>query len=395
MESESLSKSLRVPIFDERGIVRYAIAVFQDITKRKLAEEELHRYRDQLEELVEARTVELAEVNQQLQRRVQELTSLNLVGQTVASVTDLQTIFNNVAETMTDLFGAFSTGISVYNMARRERSLVAWHTGTGYAGPDYIGEVFSTENDQVNQRLFESERAFVLSDPQTTPLFTELLRQTMQERQVQCMMFVPLLARAEVIGNMTVSSTEDGRVFSADELNLAETIAGQVAAAIDMARLFEREKEQRQMAESLQETAAVLNSSLDLKVVLRKILEQLKRLVVYDGATIYLREGRHLVVQEADGIHASAVGSQISFAENSPVIEVFQQAKLHGATAETDTLRNGASGLAQSVGSWMGAPLIGAEDVIGVLILDNHKPAAYDDEDLGILERSPTKQRLR
>jgi signal transduction histidine kinase/GAF domain-containing protein len=54
------------PVFDEKGDVAYAIAAFQDITKRKQVERLLDRYSKNLEKEVEKRTAELADKNEQL-----------------------------------------------------------------------------------------------------------------------------------------------------------------------------------------------------------------------------------------------------------------------------------------------------------------------------------------
>jgi len=60
-----------VPIF-HNGKVMGAVFVHEDITERKLAENELKQYRDNLEELVKGRTVELNQANEQLQAEITE-----------------------------------------------------------------------------------------------------------------------------------------------------------------------------------------------------------------------------------------------------------------------------------------------------------------------------------
>ncbi len=59
------------PILEEEQIVG-AVITFRDITLRKAALEEIHKYRDHLEDLVKERTTELAVSNEQLIREVEE-----------------------------------------------------------------------------------------------------------------------------------------------------------------------------------------------------------------------------------------------------------------------------------------------------------------------------------
>ena len=56
------------PLKDDRGTVTQVIGVAVDITERIRTDKELHRYRDHLEELVEARTLELERANERLKR---------------------------------------------------------------------------------------------------------------------------------------------------------------------------------------------------------------------------------------------------------------------------------------------------------------------------------------
>jgi PAS domain S-box-containing protein len=59
------------PILEENQILG-AVVTFRDVTLRKLALEQLNKYRDHLEELVKERTAELTGTNEQLTREIEE-----------------------------------------------------------------------------------------------------------------------------------------------------------------------------------------------------------------------------------------------------------------------------------------------------------------------------------
>ena len=61
-----------VSTFDHHDFGEVWVSVHQDIGKRKKVEEELKKHRDHLEELVEERTVKLAEANEQLKQKIEE-----------------------------------------------------------------------------------------------------------------------------------------------------------------------------------------------------------------------------------------------------------------------------------------------------------------------------------
>jgi PAS domain S-box-containing protein len=55
-------------VYDESGAALYGIATVTDITERRAEQDELERHREHLEDLVEARTIELRELNERLQQ---------------------------------------------------------------------------------------------------------------------------------------------------------------------------------------------------------------------------------------------------------------------------------------------------------------------------------------
>jgi two-component system cell cycle sensor histidine kinase/response regulator CckA len=69
---EVIVHTVKTPIKDKNGKIVGILGVFWDITKRKREEDDLRKYRRQLEEMVEKRTVELRMVNEQLQREITE-----------------------------------------------------------------------------------------------------------------------------------------------------------------------------------------------------------------------------------------------------------------------------------------------------------------------------------
>ncbi len=84
------------PIFDVRGRVSRLAMIARNITEHKRAEEELTKYRQHLEELVEERTAELKGINVQLQ---QEITERKRIEQALrASEGQYRSLAENVAD---------------------------------------------------------------------------------------------------------------------------------------------------------------------------------------------------------------------------------------------------------------------------------------------------------
>jgi len=101
---------------------------------------------------------------------------------------------------------------------------------------------------------------------------------------------VPMLIGERLIGVICV---QDYRpyVYGEEEELLLSTIADQVAVAIEQARLYEAERDQRALAEALEEAVAALTATLDFDQVLDCILEQVSRVVPNDAANIMLIGG--------------------------------------------------------------------------------------------------------
>ncbi len=129
---------------------------------------------------------------------------------------------------------------------------------------------------------------------------------------IEQVLAAPLVARNQIIGALALLVDDQDRVFTADEQRVAQTIAGQVATAIDTLRLIDEVRRQRDVAEALRQTATALSRNLDQQNVLGAILEQLDQVFACEGAAVALVEGQELVTVAAKGLSAGCLGRRIT-----------------------------------------------------------------------------------
>lgn len=128
------------------------------------------------------------------------------------------------------------------------------------------------------------------------------LAQAMRDRGTGSLLLVPLLVRGEAIGALALDSAFAERPFSPGEIALAETVAGQIAGAIDNARLFDEMVEYVDQVRHVTDAAGALESgsfhlgSLDDVGRRPDALGQLARVFQQMARQVAARE--HLLRQE-------------------------------------------------------------------------------------------------
>ncbi len=98
---------------------------------------------------------------------------------------------------------------------------------------------------------------------------------------------LPLKVKDRVIGVLDLGALEPG-VFGPEQLALLEPVAGQLAAAIDGARLTQNLLQQTQTLSLLHEMAREFTSILDRKKLLERVADRIQRLIHYDVFSVML-----------------------------------------------------------------------------------------------------------
>jgi GAF domain-containing protein/HAMP domain-containing protein len=199
----------------------------------------------QLRELMEGLEKRVAERTRELERRAMQLATAAEVSRAAASVLDPDELMRQAVDLIYDRFGLYYVGLFLLDEARHWAVLRA---GTGEAGRQMLedghrlrvgGESmvgWCTANAQARIALDVGEEAVRFENP--------LLPETHSE------MALPLISRGQVIGALTVQSTEVA-AFSDEDISVLQTMAEQIAVAIDNAHLF------REVQSSLEEAQAI------------------------------------------------------------------------------------------------------------------------------------------
>ena len=167
---------------------------------------------------------------------------LNILGCT----DDLREQLQASVDGLTQVLGADQVGLALFDGPRQRLVVQADHPAPGNQSAKGL-ELPLTGNLSM-QRVIETRRPLMVLDAQHDPLMSHV-QQLMERQQVQSILLVPLIVRDEVIGTIGIDVLRAPRAFSAEDIDLAQTVANLVAVRIEQARLFEAERVARQQAQ--------------------------------------------------------------------------------------------------------------------------------------------------
>jgi len=231
---------------------------------------------------------------------------------------------------------------------------------------------------------------------------TETIHAMLRERNTHCLLIIPLLTRGEVIGTIGLDTDQPDRVFTPAEVSLAETIAGQIAGAVDNAR-FADELEarvavrtaelqrERERVEILLQVTTELSSSLDLDRVLTRALQLVTEAIKADRGSIFLvdLESEQLIYRAALG-RAKPLpsgGMPAPFKRTEGLVGWALKSRV-GAVIPNLALDPRWLPLPDLEGQQRSAlvvPLMANEDALGAMILTSPELNAFDEEQLRLV----------
>jgi GAF domain-containing protein/HAMP domain-containing protein len=192
----------------------------------------------QLRNLIGNLEARIADRTRQLQSRNEQLLAAADVGRSVTTILDAQQLMQRVVDLIQQRFDLYYVGLFLVD---EKREWAVLNAGTGRAGQAMrrrghrlrIGEDsmigWSVFHDQARIALEVGAEEVRLKDPVRAA--TSDLPDTRSEAAI------PLRSRGQVLGAITIQSTKPG-AFDREMIAVFQTMADQVAIALDNARLF-------------------------------------------------------------------------------------------------------------------------------------------------------------
>jgi GAF domain-containing protein/DNA-binding NarL/FixJ family response regulator len=269
------SESVAVQAF-RLGVRDYLVKPFEteqilEVIEKALIESRLHRERDQLMRRLE-------QINQQLERRVKELNILYSVGKSVTSLLDLEKVLNRIVEAAVFVTGAEEGSLLLVDKDTGELYLRAARN---------LGEKFARGfrlkvEDSIAGQVVKTGKPILQStqDRETLKVKTGYL--------VKSLVNVPLKAKEEVIGVLTVNNKISSKPFTDYDVHLLSALADYATIAIENARLYEGAHQRAGELGTINEIAQTVTSSLDLDRVIRSVMKGINRILRVETGSLLL-----------------------------------------------------------------------------------------------------------
>ncbi|GAB4407686.1 MAG: hypothetical protein Kow00106_00550 [Anaerolineae bacterium] len=228
-------------------------------------------------------------------------------------------------------------------------------------------------------RMRETGRPLCIADTLTSPDWVH----HEEVAWIRSSIGAPIMVDGEMVGVINLDSVTPG-FFTQAHADRLQAFADQVGIALRNARLFAAEREQRAFAEALADTAAAVNSSLDLSTVFDRLLANVGRVAPSDMANILLLDeegvarivGTHPPLEDAEQV---AWMAQVrmpldEFANLRQMVEQRRPQVITDTAHYPDWVKVPPHDWIRSVAS---APIISAGEVIGFVILNSATPGFF------------------
>lgn len=322
-----------------------------------------------------AAAIRNAQLYESAEYRAEQLNLVAQVSAQVSAVQPLADLFEQFVTLTKETFGYYYVGIFVL----KDGHLVAGAT----SDPAVADLEIELGQGMVGWAVRQGQPALagdVVHDPRYWQL--GVLPETRSE------LALPLKVENRVLGVLDVQS-EEVDAFSSEDVLLLDTLARQIAIAMEQAETYETERELTRQLEILVQVSQAIVSILDLDDLLDRLVELISEAFGFERVHIFIRIGDMLVFRAGVGPQSVRwLINELSYGvdEHGLIPKVARTAEpvLIGDVQGSPDYRVRA-GL-ENTRSEMAIPMQMAGRVMGVLDVQSEQPNAFSDEQFVLMQ---------
>ena len=248
------------------------------------------------------------------------------------------------------------------------------------AGEALPGQVFA---ENKSMRVDEVQFA---SDYNLPAEHLERYREATAGRLPVSSILIPIQTSEQVLGVLVLDNFNTTGAFSQDDENLLLSLTQQVALSLENTSLVQDSQERAVQLQALTDASAMLTASLKTGDLVSILLAQLKTVLPYETAILWLREKDQLSVVAANGFpdNEQRVGIRVAVEESALLAEMIQTSHVLVVADVRSDERFPALVEAERL-SWMGIPLISNNQVSGVIALEKTEANYYTPEQIQLV----------
>jgi len=319
-----------------------------------------------------------------LERRALHLQTAAQVSRAVSFILNLDELLPQVVNLIGESFDFYYAGIFLVDEPGEWAVLQA---GTGEAGRQMMEQGYRLQvgGDSVIGRCVANKQARIALDvgEEAARFDNLLLPQTRSE------MALPLISRGYAIGAMTIQSASPA-AFTQDDITVLQTMADQVASAIQNARLFQGRERRVTELGIVNEIGRTVSSALELDELLETVHQQVG--LIFDTTNFYIatyQEGSDewtAAFQVERGQRQPPARYKVGVGFTGHIIRTRQSVLLRSAEENLAFKKNqGIKVIGELSRSWLGVPLVAADKVVGVMAIQNYEQEnLYGQQDLAL-----------
>lgn len=323
---------------------------------------------------------------EQLEAQVIIQRALNQLSQIVNRAEDEVTLFDATMEAMFKLLKVDHAGLVMLDETSTWGTVVS-----DYPSQGVLGLKFEVAKNPLLMMMTSQEKAetIVIDDIETSDLFDEAGRASLRQVGTRALLLVPVIVQGKLVGSFGMDYFTSGQNFSAQVIDIAETIMQQFAIGLSRLRLLADTRRRADQLEHIARLGQAMQSTQDLGVILREVILETLQMLPIDQMSIALYEPGQAMLRtvaeynsgqtqiDMNSTHMLEISGQVSRAWLKRELVYIPDIQVSEYALATDVEAH----------SWAIVPIVSRVRALGILSFGSSHVAAFSTTDLAVVQQ--------